>query len=82
MESETQHDVIKTTCEKCSQEITYLKKDKSYDFSCGHCKCIYRYYYYPRWTAFKPIGVIHEVIRDSEPGNDGLDGCENWGIDG
>ena len=76
-EGKTQHDVIKITCEKCSQEITYLKKDKSYDFSCGNCKCMYRYYY-PRWSPFKPVGVI----RDSEPGNEGLDGCENWGIYG
>jgi hypothetical protein len=86
--------VVKKPCDECSQELTYLKKDKSYDFSCDHCKCLYRYY--PQW---KPFAASKEAIEIEgsevinfnfptssnvvyKPNEGGLDGCENWGVDG
>ena len=74
--------VSKEQCGECSQELTYLKKYESYDFSCDHCKCPYRYY--PRWKPFAVSKEGSEVIDFStyKQNEDGLDGCENWGVDG
>ena len=73
--------VAKKPCDECSQELTYILKDESYDFSCEHCNCTYRYY--PQWAAFgsKRIEVINFASVHSQNA-DGLDGCENWGVDG
>ena len=81
--------VVKEQCGKCSQELTYLKKYESYDFSCDHCKCLYRYY--PRWKPFaasketieiEGSEVIDFIDFTYKQNEDGLDGCENWGVDG
>ena len=71
-------------CENCSHKIAYSKKNIDYNISCDKCKNKY-VDYKPKFKE-EHIEIFNNqtnnYITEYHPNIDGLDGCENWGIDG
>ena len=77
---------IMIKCINCSNEIMYSKKDIDYNFSCT--KCGNKYKYYASKINFKQESIELDFNNQnnspkySSIQSDGLDGGENWGVDG